>query len=148
MSSNAPAATIGSASVRSRSSGSRCFAAWSADPWPPLSGRWASRCTAAPPRLSPDRAPPPGPPRAVARRAASGGVALQVPALVRQVPFVSRRFVERAHAAGYPVHVWTVDDPAMMHTLLDLGVDGLMTDRTDLLRVVLLERGQWMGAGA
>src|SRR3954449_6864863 len=87
-------------------------------------------------------------PQAVARRATSGGVALQVPALVRQVPFVSRRFVERAHAAGYPVHVWTVDDPAMMHTLLDLGVDGLMTDRTDLLREVLLERGQWMGAGA
>lgn len=87
------------------------------------------------------------PPR-VARRVAPGGVALQVPALVRQVPFVSRRFVERAHAAGHPVHVWTVDDPTMMHTLLDLGVDGLMTDRTDVLREVLLERGQWMGAGA
>jgi glycerophosphoryl diester phosphodiesterase len=84
----------------------------------------------------------------VARLGTPGGVALQVPALVRQVPFVSRRFIERAHARGYPVHVWTVDDPAMMHTLLDLGVDGLMTDRTDLLREVLLERGQWMGAGA
>jgi glycerophosphoryl diester phosphodiesterase len=86
-------------------------------------------------------------PVAVARRWAPGGSALQVPALVRQVPFVTRRFVDRAHAAAIPVHVWTVDDPDMMHTLLDLGVDGLMTDRTDVLRDVLLERGQWMGAG-
>ena len=85
---------------------------------------------------------------ALARRTGLRGDVLQVPALVRQVPFVTRGFVERAHAAGHPVHVWTVDDPAMMHTLLDLGVDGLMTDRTDLLREVLLERGQWMGARA
>jgi glycerophosphoryl diester phosphodiesterase len=34
-----------------------------------------------------------------------------------------------------------------MHALLDLGVDGMMTDRTDVLRDVLVERGQWMGAG-
>lgn len=85
-------------------------------------------------------------PPVVIRRGGPGGDALQVPALVSQVPFVTERFVERSHAAGYPVHVWTVDDPAMMHTLLDLGVDGLMTDRTDVLREVLLERGQWMGA--
>jgi glycerophosphoryl diester phosphodiesterase len=81
-------------------------------------------------------------------RRLTGGAALQVPAYVGGVPFVSRRFVDRAHARGYPVHVWTVDDAAMMHTLLDLGVDGLMTDRTDVLRDVLLERGQWMGAAA
>jgi glycerophosphoryl diester phosphodiesterase len=76
------------------------------------------------------------------------GDALQVPHHLRGVRIVTAGFVARAHAAGRPVHVWTVDDPDEMERLLDLGVDGLMTDRTDVLRDVLVRRGQWRGASA
>jgi glycerophosphoryl diester phosphodiesterase len=73
------------------------------------------------------------------------GDALQVPHRHRGLRIVTPGFVARAHAAGRPVHVWVVDDPQEMELLLDLGVDGLFTDRTDLLREVLTRRGQWAG---
>jgi glycerophosphoryl diester phosphodiesterase len=56
---------------------------------------------------------------------------------------IDRRFVNAAHRAGLPVHVWTVDDQAEMAFLLDLGVDGIMTDRPRLLKQVLEARGLW-----
>ena len=51
--------------------------------------------------------------------------------------------VARAHDAGVRAIVWTVNDAATMHRLLDAGVDGVITDRPDLLREVLIARGQW-----
>lgn len=75
----------------------------------------------------------------------SAAPVLQVPHHRRGVPIATRELVERAHRHGKHVHVWTVDDPRQMHALLDIGVDGLFTDRTDLLRDVLIERGAWAG---
>ena len=72
-------------------------------------------------------------------------VALQVPHRRGRVLVVSRGLVRRAQAAGVQVHVWTIDDPIEMNALLDRGVDGIMTDRTDILRDVLRARGQWNG---
>ncbi len=69
--------------------------------------------------------------------------ALQIPHRRGRLRVVTPGLVRRAHAAGVHVHVWTVDDPAEMVELLDLGVDGLITDRTDVLKGVLTERGQW-----
>ena len=71
---------------------------------------------------------------------------VQVPRRWRGVTVVDRLFVRGAHRAGLPVHVWTVNDEPTMTMLLDLGVDGVMTDRPRLLRSVLTQRGQWSDA--
>lgn len=68
----------------------------------------------------------------------------QVPVRRGPVPLVTPRFVAAAHARDLQVHVWTVNDADEMHRLLDMGVDGIMTDRTDVLKAVLEERGQWV----
>lgn len=67
---------------------------------------------------------------------------LQVPERFRALRVVTPRTVAAAHAAGVQVHVWTVNERADMTRLLDLGVDGIVTDRADVLRDVLAERGQ------
>ncbi|MER6156561.1 glycerophosphodiester phosphodiesterase [Streptomyces sp. NPDC001868] len=71
-------------------------------------------------------------------------VAAQVPESQSGVPVVDHRFVRAAHARGLHVHVWTVNEPQRMHRLLDLGVDGIMTDHIDTLRKVLEDRGTWV----
>ena len=70
-------------------------------------------------------------------------VAAQVPVSVSRLKIVTSALLTTAHRAGVEVHVWTIDDPDEMRRLLDLGVDGLMSDRPDLLRQVLTERGAW-----
>lgn len=75
------------------------------------------------------------------RRSLHGLRAVQVPERYRGVRIVSRGFVEALHEAGIEVHVWTVNEPERMARLLDLGVDGLVTDRCDLARDVVERRG-------
>ena len=68
--------------------------------------------------------------------------ALQVPHRFQDTVVVDQAFVDRAHEAGLAVHVWTIDDPAEMEELLDLGVDGIMTDRPSVLAHVLASRAR------
>ena len=58
--------------------------------------------------------------------------ALQVPMEFKGVPVVTRDFVARAHRSGLQVHVWTINDAVSMRSLLDCGVDGLITDDVPL----------------
>jgi glycerophosphoryl diester phosphodiesterase len=71
---------------------------------------------------------------------------VQVPPVWNGIPIVTTRFLRAARARGIRVQVWTVDDADQMHALLDLGVDGIMSDRPTLLRDVLIARGLWRGA--
>jgi glycerophosphoryl diester phosphodiesterase len=69
----------------------------------------------------------------------------QVPLHLGGRPLVDERFLAAAHSRGLQVHVWTVDAEQEANELLDLGVDGLMTDRPEMLRDVLKARGEWTG---
>ena len=69
--------------------------------------------------------------------------ALQVPEIHGKFPVVTASLVRHAHEAGIQVHVWVVNDAPGMHRLLDLGVDGIMSDRADILAAVMRERGHW-----
>ena len=77
------------------------------------------------------------------RRAETRNTALQIPTRSGLAPLVTRRTVRAYHRMGLQVHVWTINRPARMERLLDRGVDGIMTDRPDLLREVFTKRGIW-----
>lgn len=71
------------------------------------------------------------------------GRCAQVPARIGRAVFVDARYLAAARRLGLQVHAWTVNDATEMNRLLDLGVDGIMTDRADVLRDLLVARGQW-----
>ncbi|WP_328368392.1 glycerophosphodiester phosphodiesterase [Streptomyces sp. NBC_00457] len=71
-------------------------------------------------------------------------VAAQVPEAQSGIQVVDHRFIRTAHARGLQVHVWTINEADAMHRLLDLGVDGIMTDHIDTLRKVMEDRGLWV----
>lgn len=80
------------------------------------------------------------------RHRAFGGVdVLQIPEWHGRLRILTPSLLARAHATGVQVHVWTVNEADTMHRLLDQGVDGLLTDRADLLKGVLVDRGEWVG---
>ncbi|WP_435874915.1 glycerophosphodiester phosphodiesterase family protein [Nonomuraea wenchangensis] len=81
--------------------------------------------------------------RLLTRLSRAGVPCAQVPVGFRGLRVTTDRLIRTAHAIGMQVHVWTVNDPARMERLLDLGVDGIMTDNVTGLREVLTRRDQW-----
>ncbi|WP_433338605.1 glycerophosphodiester phosphodiesterase [Spirillospora sp. CA-294931] len=77
------------------------------------------------------------------RLAATGVACAQVPYGLGPLPFVTESFIARAHDLGLKVHAWTVNDPAEMDRLLDIGIDGIMTDELVTLRHVMAARSLW-----
>lgn len=82
---------------------------------------------------------------AAAGRAPRLADAVQFPVRVGRLSPLTRRTVASFHRSGYQAHVWTVNDSDEMHRFYDIGVDAIITDRPDLLREVLRERGHWSG---
>jgi glycerophosphoryl diester phosphodiesterase len=69
----------------------------------------------------------------------------QLPTHFGESEVVTAPLLAAAHERGMQVHVWTIDDRNEMERLLDLGADGIMTDRPAVLREVLEQRGEWTG---
>lgn len=123
-----------------------CVASFSASRLRAVRRRWPEAATSlAPPEilslLAASRVGPFSP--LVGRGVPRNAIAVQVPAFSRGIPIVTPAFISASHDRGLAVHVWTVDEDEKMHRLLDLGVDGIITDRPTTLRRVLADRGQW-----
>ena len=69
--------------------------------------------------------------------------AIQMPISFRGIPVATPRFIRQLVDLGKQVHVWTIDDEVTMQRLVDIGVDGIMTDRPTLLKQVLNSRNAW-----
>jgi glycerophosphoryl diester phosphodiesterase len=68
---------------------------------------------------------------------------LQLPLTIKGIPLVTRELIEKAHEAGLPVHVWTLNDLPGIRTAIELEVDGIMTDAPVLLKDELARRCLW-----
>lgn len=68
----------------------------------------------------------------------------QIPVTYGRIRVATRALIQRAHEMGVAVHIWTIDEAAEIERLLDLGVDGIMTDQPATLRQVYSERGVWV----
>lgn len=73
----------------------------------------------------------------------SNGQCVQVPVTMKGVPLITETFIQRVHSMGKVIHAWTINEPDEMNRLLDLGVDGIMTDKPQVLKDVLVHRNQW-----
>ena len=84
----------------------------------------------------------------VPRWLGSGGAAFQLPITheIRGVTMttLTDRLISSAHHRGMVVHVWTINDADTMRTLIDRGVDGIVSDRIDILKDVLASSGRWV----
>jgi glycerophosphoryl diester phosphodiesterase len=76
--------------------------------------------------------------------AGTGAACAQLPVKKGPVAVIDRRSVGLAHRLGLAVHAWTIDEPDEIARLLDVGVDGVMTDQPSILKNVLVGRGQWV----
>jgi glycerophosphoryl diester phosphodiesterase len=72
-----------------------------------------------------------------------GAAVLQIPVRWKGIPILTSSLVRRAHEAGLAVHVWTLNDRGPIESALDKLVDGVMTDRPQLLKEILVARGLW-----
>lgn len=74
------------------------------------------------------------------RRALNGLVAIQVPEKALGLRVTTQRVIRHVHALGLEMHVWTINEPQRMRHLLDLGVDGIVSDRADLALEIVASR--------
>ncbi len=67
-------------------------------------------------------------------------VAFQIPRFHGEIELATEQFIKSAHASGKAVHAWTINDPAEMEMLIDLGVDGIMSDLPSVMVPVIKQR--------
>ena len=59
------------------------------------------------------------------------------------MPVLDKNLIKQSHKLGLKVHVWTINKKSEMHKMLDLGVDGIISDKIDILKGVYKERKIW-----